>query len=186
LATRGSDSAYIARQLSDLGFNSNTATGKERRSSVFDLIDREISVAREANDGRLSEADRERVVKQAVGVYLRDASLFGGLLGRSLRENETEATRAQNMSREQLRARQNTPVVNDILARVFPADRPAPGAAAAVAMLVEDPSARAFTQKQRQDMRVVLQRQGIASPTPYQITAALVYDRDRADFQRGQ
>jgi hypothetical protein len=186
LAARSSDAAYIKTKLDDLGFNTSSNSAKQRRSSVFDLIDREIAVARESNDGRITDAERERIVRQAISTYIKDTSLFGGTFGRTLRENEEAGRQAEGMSREALRARQNAPIVGDLIARAFPSDRPAAGAAAAVAMLAEEPSSRNFPPAEINKMRNLLRRQGIEAPTPYQIRAALVYERERADFQSAQ
>jgi hypothetical protein len=53
-------------------------------------------------------------------------------------------------------------------------------------MLAEEPSSRNFPPAEINKMRNLLRRQGIEAPTPYQIRAALVYERERADFQSAQ
>ena len=160
---RSSDAQYIGTRLTGLNF-----TGKAKqddRARLFEAIDREVLAARQGNDGRLSPQERERIVNDAVKLYVSERAWYDPRGGRL--ENQTRIQEAANLSSEQLRVRQNLPVLQRFAAQQ------APGRAitAADAAAVEAIRLGEYTGQERANFTRGFRESFGRSPTTYELRA---------------
>ena len=159
------DAQYVTRVLNGLGFG--TPSKKDDRDRIFTAIDRELSAAREGNNGRLTAQDRERIVNAAVKTYVREAAWYQ----RSRSENEEAIQARAQLPFVALRADQNLPVARD-LARVLVPGREV---TRADALGIEAVNLNDFPVAARREAITILRDAGIPAPSPYQIRALLYF-----------
>jgi hypothetical protein len=167
VVNRSSDAQFINTRLTGLNF-----TGRSRqddRARLFAAIDKEIEAARQGNNGRISVQDRERIFNDAIKLYVTQPSpLFG--FGPNVGgggENASAIEQAKNLSFEQLRARQNFPVLRNFAASFAPGRTITPADVAGVeAIRINEYSG----QERANYTRAFRQAMGRA-PTPYELRA---------------